>query len=84
MLDSTEKEYLESLINYYKTKTVQLEYDFVAYKIKTEQDMRQANKLIQDLVAKSEKDRLDAIYDSSKKTKLKRLKTKIVQEQKGK
>jgi hypothetical protein len=47
MSDQLEKEYLESIINYYRTKTIQLEYDFVSYKIKTEQSMKELNKLIE-------------------------------------
>ena len=57
MSDPIEKEYLESIINYYRTKTIQLEHDFVAYKIKTEQHIRELNKNIENLVVTKEKNK---------------------------
>jgi len=84
MSDPIEKEYLESIISYYKTKTVQLEYDFVSYKIRAEQQIRELNKVIQDILARQEKDRLDSISNSSKVEKLKSLKQKIEKDQRSK
>jgi hypothetical protein len=55
MSDQLEKEYLESIINYYKTKAIQLEYDFVAYKVKTEQQIRESNKTIQFLIDENQR-----------------------------
>jgi len=52
MSDPIEKEYLESIVNYYRTKTIQLEYDFVSYKIKTEQSLRELNKVIEGKINK--------------------------------
>lgn len=80
MSDPIEKEYLESIISYYKTKTIQLEYDFVTYKIKSEQQVRQLNKIIQDILARQEQERLDNISKSSKVKKLKSLKNKVEKE----
>jgi len=57
MSDPIEKEYLESIINYYRTKSVQLEYDFVAYKIKTEQHVRDLNNNIENLISIKEKNK---------------------------
>jgi hypothetical protein len=57
MSDPLEKEYLESLVNYYRVKTVQLEYDFVAYKIKTEQKFRELNNNIENLLSLVEKEK---------------------------
>jgi hypothetical protein len=84
MSDPIEKEYLESIISYYKTKTIQLEYDFVSYKIRSEQQVRELNKVIQDILARQEKERLDSISNSSKVEKLKSLKKKIEKDQKSK
>ena len=84
MSDPIEKEYLESIISYYKTKTVQLEYDFVSYKIRAEQQIRELNKVIQDILVRQEKDRLDSISNSSKVEKLKSLKQKIEKDKKSK
>lgn len=84
MSDPIEKEYLESIISYYKTKTVQLEYDFVSYKIRAEQQIRELNKVIQDILARQEKDRLDSISNSSKVEKLKSLKQKIEKDKRSK
>jgi hypothetical protein len=52
MSDQLEKEYLESLVNYYKAKTIQLEHDFVSYKIKTEQSIRELNKIVESKISK--------------------------------
>jgi hypothetical protein len=84
MSDPIEKEYLESIVNYYKTKTVQLEYDFVSYKIRAEQQIRELNKVVQDILARQERDRLDGISNSSKVEKLKSLKQKIEKDQRSK
>jgi hypothetical protein len=84
MSDPIEKEYLESIVNYYKTKTIQLEYDFVSYKIRSEQQVRELNKVIQDILARQEKDRLDRISNSNKVEKLKSLKKKIEKDQRSK
>ena len=84
MSDPIEKEYLESIISYYKTKTVQLEYDFVSYKIRAEQQIRELNKVIQDMLARQEKDRLDSILNSNKVEKLKSLKQKIEKDKRSK
>ena len=84
MSDPIEKEYLESIVNYYKTKTIQLEYDFVSYKIRAEQQVRELNKVIQDILARQERDRLDSISNSSKVEKLKSLKQKIEKEKRSK
>ena len=84
MSDPIEKEYLESIISYYKTKTVQLEYDFVSYKIRAEQQIRELNKVIQDILARQERDRLDSISNSSKVEKLKSLKQKIEKDKRPK
>jgi hypothetical protein len=84
MSDPIEKEYLESIVNYYKTKTIQLEYDFVSYKIRAEQQVRELNKVIQDILARQERDRLDSISNSSKVEKLKSLKQKIEKDKRSK
>jgi hypothetical protein len=55
MSDQLEKEYLESIVNYYKTKAIQLEHDFVSYKIKTEQSTRELNKIIENKISKQTK-----------------------------
>jgi hypothetical protein len=55
MSDQLEKEYLESIVNYYKTKAIQLEHDFVSYKIKTEQSIRELNKIIENKISKQTK-----------------------------
>lgn len=54
-MNELEKEHLESLVNYYRVKTVQLEYDFVSYKIKTEQKLRELNQNIENLLDLVEK-----------------------------
>jgi|LakMenEpi03Aug12_release.lakeMendotaPanAssembly.Ray.scaffolds.fasta_scaffold5050521_1 hypothetical protein len=56
-MDAQEVEYYESFLNYYKTKTIQLEHDFVSYKIKTEQHIRELNKNIENLVVTKEKNK---------------------------
>ena len=74
MLDCIEKEYLESIVNYYKTKTIQLEYDFVSHKVKAEQQIRELNRILQDTLIKHEKEKLENVSNSSKVKNLKSVK----------
>jgi hypothetical protein len=83
MLDRLEKEHLESLINYYKTKTIQLEYDFVSYKVKAEQQIRELNQILQNTLIKHEKEKLDILSNSNKVKKLKVVKNKLSKEKRS-
>jgi hypothetical protein len=83
MLDRLEKEHLESLINYYKTKTIQLEYDFVSYKVKAEQQIRELNQILQNTLIKHEKEKLDILSNSNKVKKLKVVKNKVSKEKRS-
>ena len=84
MSDPKEKEYYESLIQYYRMKCNQMEHDFVIHKIRTEQALKDLNITINTMIAEKEKERLDSIYNKSKKDKLIKLKNKVVEEQKSK
>jgi predicted ester cyclase len=84
MSDPKEKEYYESLIQYYRMKCNQMEHDFVIHKIRTEQALKDLNFTINTMIAEKEKERLDLIYNKSKKDKLIKLKNKVVEEQKSK
>jgi uncharacterized pyridoxamine 5'-phosphate oxidase family protein len=84
MSDPKEKEYYESLIQYYRMKCNQMEHDFVIHKIRTEQALKDLNFTINTMIAEKEKERLDSIYNKSKKDKLIKLKNKVVEEQKSK
>lgn len=52
MSDSKKEEYYESLVQYYKSKCTQMEYEFVIYKIKTEQSINDFDNTIQGIKLK--------------------------------
>jgi|694.fasta_scaffold00915_45 hypothetical protein len=71
MSDSKEKQYYESLVQYYRSKCIQMEYEFVIYKIKTEQSINDLNMSIQNIKLKHLED-------------VEKLKNRIVEEQRSK
>ena len=58
MSNSLEKEHLESLVQYYKSKCFQMEYDFVSYKISTEQTLREMSKTMKHIEENHQKEKL--------------------------